>query len=38
MVQNKKIISGLDAIKFIMALFIVDIHVKGSNVLPPPPF
>lgn len=34
--QAKKIIAGLDVLKFIMALLIVDIHVKGSTALPPP--
>lgn len=34
--QAKKIIAGLDVLKFIMALLIVDIHVKGSLILPPP--
>lgn len=33
--QAKKIIAGLDVLKFIMALLIVDIHVKGSTALPP---
>lgn len=27
--QQKKIISGLDVVKFIMAFLIVDSHVKG---------
>ena len=36
--QAKKIIAGLDVLKFIMALLIVDIHVKGSLILPPPYF
>ena len=34
--ERKKIIAGLDVLKFLMALLIVDIHVKGSIVLPPP--
>lgn len=34
--QQKKIISGLDVMKFIMALMIVDTHVKGYLILPPP--
>lgn len=34
--QQKKIISGLDVIKFIMAILIVDIHVKGTLNLPSP--
>lgn len=33
--KSKKIIVGLDVLKFIMALLIVDIHVKGSLILPP---
>lgn len=33
--QPKKIISGLDVMKFIMAFLIVDIHVKGSQITPP---
>lgn len=33
--ERKKIIAGLDVLKFLMALLIVDIHVKGSSVLPP---
>ncbi|MDO4931276.1 MAG: acyltransferase family protein [Prevotellaceae bacterium] len=33
--QQKKIISGLDVIKFIMAFFIVDIHVQGYLFTPP---
>jgi hypothetical protein len=36
--KSKKIIAGLDVLKFIMALLIVDIHVKGSLILPPPNF
>lgn len=36
--KSKKIIAGLDVLKFIMALLIVDIHVKGSLILPPPQF
>ena len=35
--QSKKIISGLDVMKFIMAFLIVDIHVQGY-LIPPPPF
>ena len=34
--QPKKIISGLDVMKFIMAFLIVDIHVQGSLITPPP--
>lgn len=33
--QQKKIISGLDVLKFIMAFLIVDIHVKGYLITPP---
>ena len=33
--QSKKIISGLDAMKFIMAFLIVDIHVQGYLITPP---
>ena len=33
--QQKKIISGLDVMKFIMAFLIVDIHVKGYLFTPP---
>ena len=33
--QQKKIISGLDVMKFIMALFIVDSHVKGYLITSP---
>ena len=33
--QQKKIISGLDVMKFIMAFLIVDIHVHGSIITPP---
>lgn len=33
--QSKKIISGLDVMKFIMAFLIVDIHVKGYLITPP---
>lgn len=33
--QPKKIISGLDVMKFIMAFLIVDIHVKGYLITPP---
>lgn len=32
--QRKKIIPGLDVVKFIMAILIVDIHVKGTLNLP----
>lgn len=32
---QKKIISGLDVLKFIMAIAVVDIHVKGSLYTPP---
>lgn len=34
--QPKKIISGVDVMKFIMAFLIVDIHVQGSLITPPP--
>lgn len=34
--QPKKIISGLDVMKFLMAFLIVDIHVHGSAITPPP--
>lgn len=33
--QSKKIISGLDVLKFIMAFLIVDIHVQGYRIAPP---
>lgn len=33
--QQKKIISGLDVVKFIMAVMIVDIHVQGYKIAPP---
>ena len=33
--QPKKIISGLDVMKFMMAFLIVDVHVHGSNITPP---
>ena len=33
--QPKKIISGLDVVKFIMAFLIVDIHVQGYLITPP---
>lgn len=33
--QPKKILSGLDVVKFIMALFIVDSHVKGYLITSP---
>lgn len=33
--QPKKIISGLDVMKFIMAFLIVDIHVQGYLITPP---
>ena len=33
--EQKRIISGLDVMKFIMAILIVDAHVKGSIVTPP---
>lgn len=33
--QPKKIISGLDVMKFLMAFLIVDIHVHGSAITPP---
>lgn len=33
--QPKKIISGLDVMKFLMAFLIVDIHVHGSVITPP---
>lgn len=32
--QPKKIISGLDVMKFLMAFLIVDIHVHGSAITP----
>lgn len=32
---QKKLIPGLDVLKFIMAFLIVDIHVKGSAICPP---
>lgn len=32
--QSKKIISGLDVMKFIMAFLIVDIHVQGYLITP----
>ena len=32
---QKKIISGLDVMKFIMAFLIVDIHVQGYLITPP---
>lgn len=33
--EQKRIISGLDVLKFIMSIMIVDIHVKGYLILPP---
>ena len=33
--QPKKIIPGLDVMKFIMAFLIVDIHVQGYLITPP---
>lgn len=33
--QSKKMIPGLDAMKFIMAFLIVDIHVMGYLITPP---
>ena len=33
--KQKKIISGLDVMKFLMAFLIVDIHVHGSIITPP---
>lgn len=33
--QSRKVISGLDVVKFIMAIFIVDTHVKGYLITPP---
>lgn len=33
--QQKKIISGLDVVKFIMAFLIVDVHVHGYLITPP---
>lgn len=33
--QPKKIISGLDVVKFFMAFLIVDIHVQGYLITPP---
>lgn len=35
--QSKKLIPGLDVMKFIMAFLIVDIHVKGYLITPPNP-
>ena len=35
MCSTKKILSGLDVLKFMMALVVVDIHVKGSLFAPP---
>ena len=32
--KQKKIISGLDVMKFLMAFLIVDIHVHGSIITP----
>lgn len=32
--QQKKIISGLDVMKFLMAFLIVDIHIHGSIITP----
>lgn len=32
---TKKLIPGLDVMKFIMAFLIVDIHVKGYLITPP---
>ena len=32
--KSKKIISGLDVLKFFMAFLIVDIHVHGSSFAP----
>ena len=32
--QPKKIISGLDVVKFIMAFLIVDIHIQGYRITP----
>lgn len=32
---SKKLIPGLDVMKFIMAFLIVDIHVKGYLITPP---
>lgn len=34
--QSRKLVSGLDVVKFIMAIFIVDTHVKGYLITPPP--
>lgn len=36
--QPKKIIPGFDVMKFIMAFLIVDIHVQGYLIIPPPFF
>lgn len=33
--KQNKIISGLDVVKFIMAIMIVDSHVKGYLITPP---
>ena len=33
--QSRKLVSGLDVVKFIMAIFIVDTHVKGYLITPP---
>lgn len=35
MYSTKKILSGLDVLKFLMALVVVDIHVKGTLAAPP---
>lgn len=35
MCSTKKILSGLDVLKFLMALVVVDIHVKGTLFTPP---
>lgn len=32
--KQNKIISGLDVVKFIMAIMIVDSHVKGYLITP----
>ena len=34
-IEQRKIISGLDVMKFLMAFLIVDIHVHGSIITPP---
>lgn len=34
MCSTKKLLSGLDVLKFLMALVVVDIHVKGTLFAP----